>query len=159
MPRVATPNPDHVLFWADRAPAYYWGPFGLAALLMAPVTAADPVLVAGGLALAAMICALNQHCFVFHLTRDHIALRGALFDRRRHVDWNSIREVCVDCVQHPLISGNGPRGRISLVLHDGTRIGIAGVSEPEDARAAIIRLLTNHRAPAIPARRSATMIA
>jgi hypothetical protein len=157
MSRAVASASDDVLFWADRAPAYYWGPFGLAALLMAPVTATDPVLVAGGLAIAAMICALNQHCFIFHLTRDHVALRGALFDRRRHVNWNSIREVCVDRVQHPLISGNGPRGRISLVLHDGTRIGIAGVSAPEDARAAINRLLAVRRASAMPARSGATM--
>jgi hypothetical protein len=152
------PAPSHshdVLFWAERAPAYYWGPFGFAALLMAPMSALDPVLVAGGMALAAAISALNQHLFVFHLKSGHIALRGAMLDRQRRIDWNSIREVRVDRVRHPLISGNGPRGRVSLVLYDGTRIGIAGVSEPEDARAAINRLLASRRASAIPPPRGA----
>jgi len=136
---------DDVLFWAERAPAYYWGPFGLAALLIAPVSAVDPVLVAGGLGLAAVICALNQHCFVFHLKPGHIALRGAMLDPVRRIDWQAIREVHVDRVRHPLLSGNGPRGRLSMVLQDGTRIGIAGVSEPEDARAAINKLLAARR--------------
>lgn len=147
---AALPESETVLFWAERAPAYYWGPFGLAALLMAPVLSVDPVLVAGGLALAAAVCALNQHAFIFHLTPRHIALRGAMLDRTRRIDWQAIREVRVDSVREPLLSGNGPRGRVSMLLHDGTRIGIAGVSDPEDARAAIVKLLAAKRArPAV----------
>ena len=158
MSRTA-PVSDEVLFWAERAPAYYWGPFGIAALAMVPMSAIDPVLVAGGMAVAAAICALNQHFFVFHLKPGHIALRGAMLDRVHRVDWNSVREVRVDRVRHPLISGNGPRGRVSLVLHDGTRIRIAGVSDPEDARAAINKLLASRHAFAIPRRHGATVVA
>lgn len=145
MSRAAVSRSDDVLFWAERAPAYYWGPFGLAALLMAPVSTVDPVLVAAGLGVAAAICALNQHSFVFHLRPSHIALRGAILDRVRRVDWGAVREARVDRVHRPLISGNGPRGRVSVVLHDGTRIGIAGVSDPEDACAAINTLLAGRR--------------
>lgn len=145
MSRSAVPESDDVLFWAERAPVYYWGPFGLAALLMAPVMSVDPMLVAGGLACAATICALNQHAFTFHLTPRYIALRGAILDRTRRIEWQAIREVRVDSVREPLLSGNGPRGRISMVLQDGTRIGIAGVSDPEDARAAIVKLLAAKR--------------
>lgn len=145
MSRAAVSDSDEVLFWAERAPAYYWGPFGLATLLMAPVSTVDPVLVAGGLGLAAVICALNQHCFVFRLCASHIALRGAMLDRVRRIHWHAIREVRVDCVRHPLLSGNGPQGRVSMVLHDGTRIGIAGVSDPEEVLAAINRLLAARR--------------
>ena len=152
MSRAAFADSDQVLFWAERAPAYYWGPFGLAGLMMAPFSAADPVLVAGGLALAAIICALNQHCFVFHLRASHIALRGALLDPVRRVDWHAIREVRIDRLRYPLISGNGPRGRVSVVLHDGTSIGIAGVSEPEDAGAAIVKLLAARRERPVAAR-------
>jgi hypothetical protein len=159
MSPAAASASDEILFWADRAPAYYWGPFGFAALLMAPVLAVDPVLVAGGLAIAAAVCALNQHCFVFHLKPGHIALRGAMLDRARRVDWNSIREVRVDRIRHPLISGNGPRGRVSLVLNDGTRIGVAGVSEPEDARAAINKLLASRRASTIAGQHGTTAVA
>ena len=143
---------DDVLFWAERAPAYYWGPFGLAAVLMAPVSTVDPVLVAGALALAAAICALNQHAFVFHLKPGHISLRGALLNRARRIDWHRIREARVDRVRYPLISGNGPRGRVSVLLHDGTRIFIAGVSDPEDACAAINQLIAARRGRSVAGR-------
>jgi hypothetical protein len=146
MSRAAASASDDILFWAERAPAYYWGPFGIAALLMAPLSTVDPVLVTGGMAIAAVICALNQHCFVFQLRRGHIALRGAMLDRLHRVEWTSVREVRVDAVCHPLISGNGPRGRISFVLHDGSRISIAGVSDPEEARTAIVAMMARHRA-------------
>ena len=136
---------DDVLFWAERAAVYYWGPFAIAALLMIPVSAIDPVLVTGGLAVAAAICAANQHCFVFHLRPSHIALRGAMFDRVHRLDWSVVREARADGVRQAWFTGNGARGKVSVLMDDGTRVAIAGVRDPEEASAAINRIVAMRR--------------
>jgi hypothetical protein len=142
---VTRSDSDEILFWAERAASYYWSPFAVAAVLMAPVSTVDPVLVAGGMALAAAICAINQHCFVFHLRRDHVVLRGAMLDPARRLDWTRIRAARADAIRHPLLSGNGARGRVSVEMDDGTRIRITGVRDPEAASAAINRILAARR--------------
>jgi len=137
---------DEVLFWAERAAGYYWGPFALATLAMLPVSTVDPVLVAGGLAVAAAICAANQHCFVFHLHRGHIALRGAMFDRVHRLDWESVREARAHDVRHARLTGSGARGRVSVLMDDGTRIRVDGVRDPEEACVAINQIAARHAA-------------
>jgi hypothetical protein len=139
---------DQVLFWAERAASYYWGPFALAALAMLPVSTIDPVLVAGGLAVAAAVCAVNQHCFVFHLHRSHIALRGAMLDRVHRFAWDSVREARADDVRHARLTGNGARGRVSVLMDDGTHIRVDGVRDPEEASAAINQIAARHSAAA-----------
>jgi hypothetical protein len=136
---------DDVLFWAERAPGYYWGPFAFAVLAMLPASTIEPVLVAGGLGVAAAICAYNQHCFVFHLCPTHIALRGAVLDRVHRLDWRSIREARADGVRHAWLTGNGARGKVRVMMDDGTCIAIAGVRDPEAASAAINRIIAVRR--------------
>jgi hypothetical protein len=146
MSDLPPPN-DDVLFWAERAAGYYWGPFVLACLLMLPASALDPVLVTGGLALAAVICAANQHCFVFHLRPSHIALRGAMLDRVYRLDWNMVREARTDNVRQAWLTGNGARGKVSVLMDDGTRVAVDGVRDPEQASAAINRIVAARRGP------------
>ncbi|HEX2115670.1 MAG TPA: hypothetical protein VHM01_14785 [Alphaproteobacteria bacterium] len=146
MSRSASRPADDVLFWAERAAGYYWGPFALATLAMLPVSTIDPVLVAGGLAVAAAICAANQHCFVFHLHPSHIALRGAMLDRVHRFDWESVREARAHKVRHAWITGNGARGKVCMLMDDGTCIRVAGVRDPEEACAAINKMVARHAA-------------
>jgi hypothetical protein len=137
---------DEVLFWAERAAGYYWGPFALATLAMLPVWTVDPVLVTGGLAVAAAICAVNQHCFVFQLRPSHIALRGAMLDPVHRFDWGSVREARAHNVRHTWLTGNGARGRVCVLMDDGTRVRIDGVCDPEEARDAINKMVARHAA-------------
>ena len=135
---------DEVLFWAERAAGYYWSPFALATLAMLPVSTIDPVLVAGGLAVAAAICAANQRCFVFHLHPSHIALRGAMLDRVHRLDWDSVRGARAHNVRHAWLAANSARGRVCVLMDDGTRVRIDGVRDPEEARDAINKMVARH---------------
>jgi hypothetical protein len=146
---------DAVLFWAERDAAYSWGPFAIGALAILPFAPFDPLMAAGGLSLAALVCAWSRRSFIFHLCAGHIAVRGAALDPIYKIAWDDVREASVARAKRPWLSGE-PRGEVRVVLIDDTRIRIPGVRHPAAASDAVNRIVAERAAErAVAARASA----
>lgn len=140
--RPRRPQGEPVLFWAERAPAFYLRATAISALLMAPMVFFAPGIFLAFLGVLVLSNWLNARLFRFEVGPRTLSLRQSLLLPRITIPLAQI------AAAEAREDAPGGAGLLILKLKDGHTLGVPGLKEVREAAQAIRTIQSGGTGPA-----------